>query len=105
MELCELRAYDSSSILVFLAEPRMQKSLLCRDSLIRVLNKQLLDKIFGRRGDVLPLTITEVILALHVLVQNFIWAVSFEERASRQDDVENDSYAKDICLTVVTLLL
>ena len=51
------------------------------------------------------MSITELILTLHILIQNLIWAITFEKWAARQNDVKDDSNAKDICLAIVALLL
>lgn len=75
------------------------------DSFVRVLDEQLLDEILGCGGDVLPLAITEVVLTLHILVQNFIRTVAFKERSTGKNDVKDDADAENVCLAIVSLFL
>ena len=53
----------------------------------------------------LPLAIIEGVLALHVLLKDFVRSVPFEQRPSCEDNVEDDSRTKDISLAVVALFL
>ena len=106
LELCELRTIDPTvPILVFLAKPRVQEGIPGSDPLAGVLYEQLLHKVFRGHRYVLPLPVTELILTLHILVQDFIRAVALEKRTASQNDIKDDSNTKDVSLTVVTLFL
>ena len=104
-ELCELRAVEPGPVLVLLAEPGVEEGVPGRDALVWVLHQQLLHQVLRRHRDVLPLTVTELVLTLHVLIQNLVWAVAFEKRPARQNDVKDDSNAEYVRLAVVALLL
>lgn len=105
LELCKLRAFNPVTILVMLAKPRVQEGILSSDPLAGVLHEQLLHKVFRSHRYVLPLPVTELILTLHVLVQDFIRAVALEKRTASQNDIKYDANAKDVSLAVVALFL
>ena len=68
VELSELGGVDTGPVLVILVEPAVLQGLAGRDALVGVLLEELLDKVLRGLRDVLPLTITELVLASHVLV-------------------------------------
>ena len=105
LELCKLRAINPVPILVKLAKPRVQEGILSSDPLAGILHEQLLHKVFRGHRYVLPLPVTELILTLHVLVQDFIRAVALEKRSASQNDIKYDANAKDVSLAVVALFL
>ena len=63
-------------------EPLVLKGLLSSDSFQRVHLEEFLDEILGLRRNVLPLTIIESILTLHILIENLFWCVSFKQWTS-----------------------
>ena len=105
VELCKLRRDNALAVLDLLGEPGVLESLRSRDPVFRVLGEQLLAEVLGRLRDALPLSIAEVVLALHILVQDLGRAVSLKKRSARQNDVEDDADTENVRLAVVSFLL
>ena len=55
--------------------------------------------------NVLPLSVTKVVLALHILGEDLVRAISSEQRPTSQHDIEDDTDTEDISLAIVAFLL
>ena len=83
----------------------MLQGLAGRDALVRVLLEQLLHQVLRGLRDVLPLAITELILAAHVLIKNLVGAVASKQRPAREHNVKDHTDTEDVSLAIVALLL
>ena len=51
------------------------------------------------------MTIIELVVALHVLLENLVRRVAFEKGSPCQNNIEDDAHAEHVRLAVVALLL
>ena len=78
IELAELTANNSETILGLTTEPGVLQSDCGCDSILRVFLEELLNEVFGEGRDVLPLAIIELVFTLHVLLKDLLGGVSLE---------------------------